>query len=148
MAKPPDNQPSFTPQGFFASMPSWAKGFTTILVIPALALSLTGILLQINVGSIIERYIDKSFENRDRIMLEALETNQAQIAEAVKQSIREEILPKFEEMDRQISGVAVIVEGLNHRTDELAARVDLLDQWACGVILQDGRPENDPVHCR
>src|SRR5690606_34105142 len=97
-------------QGYLQSLPSWAKSIVALLTVPPLALAITGMLLNVNVGSQLDKYMDLYFAQQ----MKATENSADRVIYAVDEKF-EAMNARIDELTKSVGAVANTVDGLETR---------------------------------
>lgn len=122
-------------QGYLQSLPSWAKSLVALLTVPPLALAITGMLLNVNVGTQLDKYMDLYFAQQ----MKATENSADRVIYAVDE--------KFEAMNARIDELTKSVGAVANTVDGLETRVDALEYWACDHSAVQGLRQDAPEFC-
>lgn len=122
-------------QGYLASLPNWAKSMVALLTVPPLALAITGMLLNINVGAQLDKYMELYFTQQ----MKATEDSADRIIVAVDARI-DQINDKIEHLANSISTVYTDLE-------QIEKRVVALEEWSCYHSATQGLRQDAPDFC-
>lgn len=171
-----DQNEGVTPMGFFKGAPRFVQGIVYLLCVPTLVATLSIMLLQfalqIPFGPLAQEAITKYLNDRDQVMLEALQANRDEIIQAVTEKLSD----RLDQTDTAIAGIADRLDqaeghiaSIDSRVSKLEghignmtarlnsvegvsvgnqARIDELYGWTCGPIMVDRDPANDPGWCQ
>jgi hypothetical protein len=131
-------------------MPPWQKSILTFFLIVPIALALSGLILQVNVGSIIQAVINEQLsQNREQTVgsiTSTLNQSTASLSEQISVLQRETIsggarLDRLEERTRDILALFTSrIEKIEQKTDELAKSVNDIKIYICDT---DGKTRGD-----
>ena len=121
--------------GFFNGMPNWAKAIVYILVAPTLVLAISGMMLQVNVGAVIDKYMELYFARQ----LQATENSADRIISAVD--------VKFDDINARIDELAKSIGSLDKDINVVEKRVEALEFWACDHAATQGLRDDWPGFC-
>lgn len=111
--------------GFFATMPSWAKGIVFALTIIPMSVAISGQILGVQVGTLLERYMDIQFEEMRGIQKEAIDRFTAAVGDH----------------DARLTAV-------EKRLEETNVVVGEHQTWACTHSDTQGLTEDKPAFCK
>ena len=141
---------------FFGSMPSWIKGIVFLLCAVPVALAISGTLLQVNVGSKIDKYFEVQMARQasatdaaaDRI-IEAFDDRLAGIESSVDEMrvALEDAAVRDHALNRRVDALEERIKGVEDTTAEGVAWMGRIDAWICGPVMRDGDIGNDPDWC-
>lgn len=137
-----DDQQNPGVMGFFNSMPGWARSVVFVLTVVPISVAISGMLLNVNVGSYLDSYMEIQLE-RQRQATEAA-------ADRIISAFDERLIAieaSLEEAAKRDTELADHVEEVDKRVSALEGHMRRLDSWACGGVLEDGLVENDPEWC-
>ena len=97
-------------------MPPWQKSILTFVMIAPLALALSGLVLQVNVGSIIQA-----------IFNEQMRRSSDQTVLSVRTTITEQMRPVLE----QLAVTSNRLDAVERRTDDLAKAINSIKIYIC-----------------
>lgn len=143
----PQNPPGL--MGFFQSMPNWSKSIVFALTVVPVSIAISGMILNVNVGSYLDKYMEIQIER------------QRQATEAAADRIISSFVDRLDDLEQRLVATAGSAEELNARVDRLALTVEEnralalknkggiteIHSWACGPVTRDGNPKNDPDWC-
>lgn len=121
-------RPEFNHQGFLASLPGWAKGLVFALTTIPLAVAISGQILGVRAGDYLDQYMD--------IQLEAMRNVSDESADKIISALG----LRLDEMASRLATVA-------KQSDETAAQVGAISQWACDNKLTGPEPSKRPDFC-
>lgn len=130
-----NNQNQGIVQGYMQSLPPWAKSLVALLTIPPLALAITGMLLNVNIGAQLDKYMDLYFAQQ----LKATENSADRIIVVVDQ--------KFEDLNVRIDALSSTVGKLDTSLNSIESRVGALEYWACDHSAVQGLRQDAPDFC-
>ena len=119
-----------------ADMPSPLRFILMLLLLLPLALAISGILLNVNVGKLIEEAIDNQTQQQ-RQMDQEMDAN-------LREAMYGAMDRRFDKLRIELLDTLVLYEG---RFSDLEREVELLKLWACGPVSNDGNQRNDPEFC-
>ena len=118
-------------------MPAWVRGVLFSLLAIPLMFSMTGILLQINVGNLVDRYIDHSFAAAKQ--QNTLVAQQTTVLKAVQQRLTD-LEQRLNQLDELSQTVATLnqytawfeqLPQLTQRLDALEHQTTTIGHWVC-----------------
>lgn len=133
---PPQQHHGFM-AAFFSDMPAWARAMVFGLCAIPVAVAISGLILNVNVGTYLDTYME--------IQLEQMRNVSQQSTEEIIVAINAAVDARFVEIERQIEDLTL---SSDQKADALLERVRLIEGWACGPVFHDGNPVNDPEFCQ
>lgn len=135
--------------GIFEGMPGWAKAIVFALISVPVAVAISGMILNVNVGSYLDKYMEVQLERQrnqteaaaDRIIA-AFDERLTAIEEQLDQTSE-----RHKEFESQIASMGDRLNNIEGAVVSNQARVDELYGWTCGPIMVDRDPDNDPEWC-
>lgn len=104
------------------------------LLIP-LNLAITGLLLNVNVGKLIEEALDRQNKTQKVMIEDHGELLLSQISTSMK-----DVVGRIGFIEGRLYALEVLYE-------DQQQQLDAIKSWACGPILNDGIATNDPEFC-
>lgn len=133
------SDPNITPMGFFQSMPTWAKGIVFALTTIPVAFAISGMILNVNLGTYLDTYMD--------IQLESMKNNNGVASEVIVDAIN----TRLDAVELRFSNSIVELTDRITQTEfvQLTSeqRLDLLESWACKHADVQGLTNDIPRFC-
>lgn len=120
---------------YYQSLPGWAKSLVALFTIVPLSLAISGMLLNVNVGAQIDKYMDLYFAQQ----IKATENSADRVIHAVDL--------KFDAMNLRIDEIATSVQTIDKSVVSLDSRLELLEYWACDHSAVQGLRQDAPDFC-
>lgn len=122
-------------------MPAWQKSILSLFLIVPIALALSGLILQVNVGSIIQALVSEQLaQNREQTVgtiTNSLQQSTASLSEQIAAVQREAStssnrLDRLEERTNEVLNVSISrIDKLEVKTDELSKTINDIKIYVC-----------------
>lgn len=109
-----------TAGGMLNSLPSWAKSVVVILTLVPISVAVSGQILGVRAGELIEKYLEIQFEAMRGLQTEATT----------------KILTSITDQNKTI-------DAINIRLEAVEDRVEVINNWACAGLSDHPPPEED-----
>lgn len=125
---------------FFHDMPPWARAIVFGLTAIPVAVAVSGMILNVNVGSYLDTYME--------IQLERQRTETEQVADKIITAIGSRISIVEKRIEQIVIEAAQADMELAKRLQIVESDIRDVKSWACGPVFQDGNVKNDPEFCQ
>lgn len=127
---------------YMDGLPSWAKSLVALLTVPPLALAITGMLLNVNVGAQLDKYMELYFART----MEINDVNTNKIITALDGRVTA-LSTSFDGLHEQNSELMHMISGMSVDLGGITGRVTQIETWACEHSRTQGLRQDAPNFC-